>query len=58
MIMKAALYARVSIHDQQTLQLQQKAMRGYAKKRGWRIASQIKECPQFFPRRATSLFAV
>jgi DNA invertase Pin-like site-specific DNA recombinase len=41
--MKAALYARVSTHDQQTLPLQLKAMRGYAKKRGWTIAQQIKE---------------
>jgi DNA invertase Pin-like site-specific DNA recombinase len=32
--MKAALYARVSTHDQQTLPLQLKAIRGYAKKRG------------------------
>jgi putative DNA-invertase from lambdoid prophage Rac len=41
--MKAALYARVSTHDQQTLPLQLNAMRGYAKKRGWAIALQIKE---------------
>jgi DNA invertase Pin-like site-specific DNA recombinase len=41
--MKAALYSRVSTHDQQTLPLQQKAMREYAKKRGWNIALQIKE---------------
>ena len=41
--MKAALYARVSTHDQQTLPLQQKAMRSYVKKRGWVIAQQIKE---------------
>ena len=41
--MKAALYSRVSTHDQQTLPLQQKAMREYAKKRGWTIALQIKE---------------
>lgn len=41
--MKAALYSRVSTHDQQTLPLQQKAMREYAKKRGWSIALQIKE---------------
>ena len=41
--MKAALYSRVSTHDQQTLPLQQKAMRAYAKKRGWIIARQIKE---------------
>jgi DNA invertase Pin-like site-specific DNA recombinase len=41
--MKAALYARVTTHDQQTLPLQQKAMRAYAKRRNWQIASQIKE---------------
>jgi putative DNA-invertase from lambdoid prophage Rac len=41
--MKAALYSRVSTHDQQTLPLQQKAMREYAKKRGWTVALQIKE---------------
>jgi putative DNA-invertase from lambdoid prophage Rac len=41
--MKAALYSRVSTHDQQMLPLQQKAMREYAKKRGWNIALQIKE---------------
>jgi putative DNA-invertase from lambdoid prophage Rac len=41
--MKAALYARVSTHDQQTLPLQQKAMHEYAKKRGWNITQQIKE---------------
>src|SRR5688572_1521871 len=41
--MKAALYARVSTHDQQTLPLQQKAMRQYANKRGWQVVLQIKE---------------
>jgi putative DNA-invertase from lambdoid prophage Rac len=41
--MKAALYSRVSTHDQQTLPLQQKAMRDYANKRGWTIVQQIKE---------------
>ena len=41
--MKAALYARVSTHDQQTLPLQQKAMCQYANKRGWKITLQIKE---------------
>src|SRR3954468_7007566 len=41
--MKAALYSRVSTHDQQTLPLQQKAMREYAQKRGWTITLQIKE---------------
>jgi putative DNA-invertase from lambdoid prophage Rac len=43
MTMKAALYSRVSTHDQQTLPLQQKAMRQYARKRGWTITQQIKE---------------
>lgn len=43
MPMKVALYARVSTHDQQTLPLQLKAMREYAKKRGWTITQQIKE---------------
>src|SRR5215208_4030749 len=41
--MKAALYSRVSTHDQQTLPLQLKAMRVYAKKRGWKITLEIKE---------------
>src|SRR5437870_2800581 len=41
--MKAALYARVSTHDQQTLPLQLKAMRAYAKKRKLTIAREVKE---------------
>lgn len=41
--MKAALYARVSTHDQQTLPLQLKQMRAYAKKRKWNIALEVKE---------------
>jgi len=41
--MKAALYARVSTHDQQTLPMQLKAMRQYAKKRGWKIKREIQE---------------
>src|SRR5436853_6715039 len=41
--MKAALYARVSTHDQQTLPLQQKAMRQYARKRQWKVSLEIKE---------------
>src|SRR5215216_7122281 len=43
MPMNAALYSRVSTHDQQMLPLQLKAMRAYAKKRGWKIALEIKE---------------
>ena len=41
--MKTALYARVSTKDQQTLPMQMKAMREYAKKRKWKIVKEIKE---------------
>jgi len=41
--MRAALYARVSTHDQQTLGLQTEAMRSYIKNRGWGLARQIKD---------------
>jgi DNA invertase Pin-like site-specific DNA recombinase len=40
---RAALYARVSTHDQQTLPLQIRAMCEYAAKRDWAIVAQIKE---------------
>ena len=40
---RVGLYARVSTHDQKTLPLQIRAMRDYAAKRGWTIATQIKE---------------
>jgi DNA invertase Pin-like site-specific DNA recombinase len=39
----AALYARVSTYDQQTLLMQLKQMREYAKKRGWQILHESKE---------------
>jgi DNA invertase Pin-like site-specific DNA recombinase len=41
--MEIALYARVSTHDQQTLPMQLKAMREYAKKRRWKIKEEIQE---------------
>lgn len=41
--MKTALYARVSTKDQQTLPMQMKAMREYAKKRKWKVVKEIKE---------------
>lgn len=41
--MQVALYARVSTHDQQTLPMQLKAMRVYAKKRGWKITREVQE---------------
>ena len=40
---RAGLYARVSTQDQQTLPMQNKAMREYASRRDWTIAMQIKE---------------
>jgi putative DNA-invertase from lambdoid prophage Rac len=42
-MLRAALYARVSTLDQQTLPLQMRALREYASQRGWAIALQLKE---------------
>jgi hypothetical protein len=39
---RVGLYARVSTHDQQTIPLQNPAMREYATRRGWKIALQVK----------------
>jgi len=41
--LRAGLYARISMHDQQTLSLQRRAMRDYAARRGWIIAIEVKE---------------
>jgi putative DNA-invertase from lambdoid prophage Rac len=40
---RAGLYARVSTNDQQTLAMQNRAMREYAIRRGWTIALQVRE---------------
>jgi DNA invertase Pin-like site-specific DNA recombinase len=40
---RAGLYARVSTNDQQTLAMQNRAMREYATRRGWAIALQVRE---------------
>jgi len=40
---RAGLYARVSTNDQQTLSMQNRAMREYAARRGWAVAMQIRE---------------
>jgi hypothetical protein len=40
---RAGFYARVSTLDQQTLPMQNRAMREYAARRGWTIAMQVKE---------------
>jgi putative DNA-invertase from lambdoid prophage Rac len=41
--MRAALYARVSTHDQQTLPLQLAAMREYVAKRGWKTVLEVQD---------------
>src|SRR5579863_3470227 len=40
---RAGLYARVSTNDQQTLAMQNRAMREYAARRGWAIGLQVRE---------------
>jgi DNA invertase Pin-like site-specific DNA recombinase len=40
---RAGLYARVSTIDQQSLPMQNRAMREYATRRGWTVAMQVKE---------------
>jgi DNA invertase Pin-like site-specific DNA recombinase len=42
-LFRAGLYARVSTNDQQTLAMQNRAMREYAARRGWKISVQIRE---------------
>jgi putative DNA-invertase from lambdoid prophage Rac len=41
--MTAGLYARVSTHDQQTLPMQLRTMRAYAKQRGWAIGMEVRD---------------
>jgi DNA invertase Pin-like site-specific DNA recombinase len=40
---RAGLYARVSTYDQQTLPMQNRAMREHAERRGWTIVMQVRE---------------
>lgn len=42
-MLRAGLYARVSTIDQQTLTMQNRAMREYAARRGWAIAHEVRE---------------
>jgi DNA invertase Pin-like site-specific DNA recombinase len=42
-MLRVGLYARVSTSDQQTLTMQNRAMREYAARRGWTIAWQVRE---------------
>jgi DNA invertase Pin-like site-specific DNA recombinase len=41
--LRAGLYARVSTNDQQTLPMQNRALRNYAARRGWTVVMQVKE---------------
>jgi predicted site-specific integrase-resolvase len=40
---RVCLYARVSTNDQQTLPMQNRAMRAYAARRDWTITMQVRE---------------
>ena len=42
-MLRVGLYARVSTNDQQTLAMQNRAMREYAARRGWKVALQVRE---------------
>jgi len=42
-MLRAGLYARVSTDDQQTLAMQNRAMREYAARRAWTVAVQVRE---------------
>ena len=42
-MLRAGLYARVSTNDQQTLPMQNRAMREYAARRGWTVVMQVRE---------------
>jgi DNA invertase Pin-like site-specific DNA recombinase len=42
-MLRAGLYARVSTNDQQTLAMQNRAMREYTARRGWTIVMQVRE---------------
>jgi putative DNA-invertase from lambdoid prophage Rac len=42
-MLRAGLYARVSTTDQQTLAMQNRALREYAARRGWTVAMQMRE---------------
>jgi putative DNA-invertase from lambdoid prophage Rac len=42
-MLRAGLYARVSTNDQQTLSMQNRAMREYAARRGWTMTLHVRE---------------
>src|ERR1041385_2314862 len=50
---RVGLYARISTNDQQTLAMQNRALREYAARRGWPIALQVREVNSGAARRET-----
>jgi DNA invertase Pin-like site-specific DNA recombinase len=42
-VKKAAIYARVSTHDQRTLPIQIQTLKRYAKDRGWKVVIEIRD---------------
>jgi putative DNA-invertase from lambdoid prophage Rac len=42
-MVRAALYTRISTHDQQTLPLQLSALRDYADRRGWKVVAEVQD---------------
>ena len=41
--LRVGLYARISTHDQQTLALQVKAMRQYARRLSWKVVKAVED---------------
>jgi putative DNA-invertase from lambdoid prophage Rac len=41
--LRVGLYTRISTHDQQTLSLQVKAMRQYARRRSWKVVKAVED---------------
>jgi DNA invertase Pin-like site-specific DNA recombinase len=41
--MRVGIYTRVSTHEQQTLPLQLKALRKYARSRNWKVVLEIED---------------
>ena len=53
-MLRVGIYARVSTNDQQTLPMQNRAMREYATRRGWTIVLQVREVNSGAARRGIS----
>ena len=56
-MLRAGLYARVFTIDQQTLPMQNRAMREYAVRRGWTIAGPEPQSPAVTPSTGPEVYA-